>query len=340
MAVSLLNTVSMSEFTDLTEHIWSLGPKMVSSNARQLFMVDDLANHTGNTKRYDEIDVETFAELKRESEDAAVTSVSIGYNVTMTMRRFAKEVNITWEMRRLNKYPEVVAQLTALAHFCPQRQELDLSHRLTFATATSFTDLDGVSITTTVGDGLALVSAVHTLTDSTTTYSNVITGNPVFSAAALFVAEERGNTQVFSNLGEPREMDYNVIFHTDDPTTKHGVRQLLASESDVDQNNPGVVNTQMGRYRAVQLRWLDSNANGGRDTTKNKYWGLAAVNQGPAQSWQAYMGVWEAPNLKSPAPGNNGEDPHNDNWTYGTRAAYGIAVVSGRGLLLSTGAGS
>ncbi len=340
MAVALLNTVSMDEFTDLTTRTWNMGPEMVGMNARRLFIEEDLGYHIGNTKRYQEMDVETFASLKREGEDATVSTVSIGYSVDMTMRRFAKEVNITWEMRRLNKVPEVVSQLTALAHFCPQRMEIDLIHVIGFGTATSYTDMDGVPITTTVGDGLALISASHTLTDSTSTYSNVITGNPVFSASALKVAEERAVTQVRSNLGQRRVMRYNTIFSTDDPDTKHAIKQLLASTSDVDQNNPGVVNTLAGGYSYVVLPWLASTAAGARDSTKENYWGIAATGQGAAQSWQAYLGVWEQPRLKVPGPGNNGEDQSNDNWTYGTRGAWGIRAVTGRGILLSTGLGS
>ena len=341
MAFALLNTVSQSEFTDLTERIWGMGPEMLGGMpARSLFIEQNMAAHTGDTRRFQEIDVETYANMKREGEDATVSTVSHGYSLDMTVRRFAKEVNITWEMRRFNKEPEVVAQLTNLAHFCPQRMELDLTHRLSFATATSYTDLDGETVSTVVGDTLALVSASHTLTDSASTYSNLITGNPVFSPSALQVAEERANTQMLSNLGERRVMNFNTIITSDDPATVHAVKQLLASEADVDQSNSGVMNTFRGRYRHVVLPQLASTAVGAYDSTKANYWGLASIGNGAANSWQAYLGIWEAANLKTPGSGNNGEDVHNDNWTYGTRCAYGIATVSGRGLLWSTGAGS
>ncbi len=338
-ATALLNTVTLSQFTDLVDRIYLTGPQLIPRMASQLYIPMDLSAHTGNSRRFREVDTQTYARVKNEGEDATSVQAGVGYEKDMTMRRFAAEISITWEMRRLNKAPEVMAQLTSLSTFCPQRQELDLTHRFTFATATSYTDMDGVPVTTTTGDGLALVSASHTLTDSSSTYSNVITGNPLFSGTSLQVAESQGNTQILSNFGEQRVMNFNTIVTGRDPATVNSVKQLIDSTSDVDQNNPGVVNVYGGKYRHVILPYLDTDANGALNSAKSKYWGLLAVRQG-TNGWQAYMGNWEQPNLKTPAPGNNGEDVHNDNWTYGTRCAYGIETISGRGLLWSTGVGA
>jgi len=67
--------------------------------------------------------------------------------------------DITFEMRSENRHVEVVNSLTNLATFSPQRAAIDLTHRFTFATATSYVDMDGDTVSTVVGDGLALVSA-------------------------------------------------------------------------------------------------------------------------------------------------------------------------------------
>ena len=335
-----LNTVSIADMTDLVEREWSIFNDMVTVGpAQSLYIGEDISNFTGNTRRYTEIDARTYANEKPEGEDATKQSVQQGYTVTMTMRRFAAEIDITWEMRRLNKVPEVVSQLTSLSHFCPQRLELDATHRLTFMTATSYTDLDGVSVTTTVGDTLALVSAVHTLRGTATTFSNVITGNPAFSRGGLEVAEAQANTQILSQYGERRVMQFNTIVTGDDPTTVNNVKQFLKSVTDVDQNNPGVVNVYLGKYQHIVLSYMATTAAGAYDSTKAAYWALVATGQG-VRGWQAYIGVWERPNLRVPSPGNNGEDIHNDDWTYGTRCAYGIATVSPRGFLGSTGAGA
>jgi len=327
-----LNTVALSDFTSLVRLEWQEGPNMVGEAAKQLFISEDLASFTGNTRRYTEIDTETFAAVKEEGVDSSVASVQQGYTIDMTMRRFSMEITITWEMRRLNRYPDVTARLTSLSHFCPQRLELDLTHRLTFATSTSYTDRDGYTVNTVVGDTLALISASHTLRGTSTTYSNVITGTPQFSRGGIEMAEAQANTQILTQFGERRVMNFNTIVTSDDPNTVNNVKQFLQSTADVDQNNSGVVNVYKGKYQHVVLPYLATTASGAYDSTKAKWWFLVAANQG-VRGWQAYLGIWEQPNLKTPAPANNGEDVHNDNWTYGARCAYGIVTVTGRGIL-------
>lgn len=335
MSTQLLSTISLSQLTDLTRRYWVERPRMVPATAYKLFQVDDLTGETGNTKEYDEIDEETFARIKREGEDSALASVALGYSKTMTAKRVAMEVNITWEMRRYNRYEKLRTKLTSLSHFCPNRLDLDLSHRLSFAESTSYTDMDGETVDLTVGDGLALISSVHTLAASSTTFSNVITGNPSFSQGALEVAELQQNTQVMDHFGNRRIMNFNVIWSSDDPTTCNDIKQVLRSGSDIDAAHAGVENVYKGKYQHVILHRLATDANAGYDSTKRKRWGTCAAGE-----WQAYCGMFENANLKTPSSGNNGEDIHNGNWTYASMMSYGICVVSAIGINMSAGNGA
>lgn len=333
MQGTLLNTITFSQMTDLIRKNWVQTQQMIKPAAKQLYMVDPIAKGQGNTKRYDEIDTETYAKLKRQGEAVTKASVGVGYNVTMTKKRIGLEIDITQEMRDENRYPEVGALITNLTHFCPQRIELDATHRLTFGTATSYTDMDGESVSLTGGDGLAIFSASHTLKYSTTTWSNIVSGNPVFSRGALESAELLTTTNILSNFGERRVMNFNTIVTGDDPTTVNNVKQFLNSTSDVDQNNPGVMNVYQNKYKHLILPYLATTATGAADSTKRFYWFLAALGQG-ANGLQAYYGEWEAPHMvATPASGNNMEDPHRDVWSYGTRAGYGFVIVSGRGIV-------
>jgi hypothetical protein len=341
--VTELSTITLSDFTSLVRQKM-LGPDMALiqdyTQVSSLYVRDDNPPNQGNTKKYNEVDGQTYATYKPEGADAAKASVIMGYSKTGTKRRFAKEIDITYEMRTENRFPEVTAALTDLSNFCRQRMSIDLTHRLTFATATSYVDMDGQTVDTTVGDGLALVSAVHTLTGTSTTYSNVITGNPVFSPGAFQTARSIANTQIYSQFGDRRIFDFDTVFTSDDPATCDEVKMLLRSTSDPTQNNPGVINPQAGMFRHVILPRLATTATGAYDSTKAKYWGYIATKGSLYNRWQAYFGVWEEPHLLYPAPGNNGDDIHNDNWTYGTRAGYMIVTVGARGFMLSTGLGA
>lgn len=332
MQGTLLNTVTFSELTDLIRKQFVMTQQMVQPQAMQLFIKEPIGKGQGNTKRFDEIDTQTFARGKRQGEAAKKASVGVGYNKTMTKKRIAMEIDITQEMRDENRYSEVGTLITSLTHFCPQRIELDLTHRLTFATSTAYTDMDGDSVDVTTGDSLALVYAAHTLKFSSSTYSNRVTGDPIFSQGALEAAEALTVTNILSNFGERRVMMFNTIITGDDPNTVNNVKKVLESLSDVDQNNSAVVNVYKGSYKHVKLPYLATTATGAADSTKRRWWFIAATGQG-YNGWQGIYGEWEAAHLKPVDENGANHDYSRDIWTYGVRAGYGIAALSARGLV-------
>jgi len=332
---TFLSSASFSDLVDLTRRVWVKTQQMIVPAAQQLYIKDSLGKATGNSKLYEEIDTQTFAKRKYEGAAATKAAIGLGYTVTMYKKRIAMEIDITQELRDENRYPEVQALITNLTHFCHQRIELDLTHILTFADATTYTNMDGETVTITVGDGLSLANTAHTLKFSSTTYSNRVSGDPIFSRGALEGAELLSVTNVLSNFGERRVLNFNAIITGDDPNTCNNVKQFLKSTSDVDQNNPAVVNVYKDKYRHIVLPYYHTTATEGYDSTKRRHWALGAIGQG-INGWQAYFGVWEEPHLKEePAEGKNNEDYHRDVWTFGTRAGYGIVAVSGRGMIFS-----
>lgn len=328
-ATSFINTATLPEVTDLIKKEFYTVGEMVRPVAAQLFIQDNLTSWPHPTKRYDEYDVKTFAQRKHEGVAAKKTQAGIGYRKTMESFRYATEIEITWEMRRYGQDKRFASDVKNLAHFLPQRKELDLSHRFTFANATSYTSLEGETIDVSTGDDLAMVSTVHTLAHSATTYSNQVSGNPIFSQGALELAEELTVSNILSNFGEKRVMNFNTIVTSDDPTTCRAVRQVLESTADVDAAHAGVMNYYGGSYSHVKLPYLATDASGARNSAKKKWWFLVAANQGMA-GWQAYFSVFESDNMKAPD-----EDTHTDNWHYGVRGSWGIVVLSGRGVVAS-----
>jgi hypothetical protein len=195
--------------------------------------------------------------------------------------------------------------------------------------------MDGESVDVTGGDTLAIASTVHSLKFSSTTWSNRLAGDPAFSRGALEAAESLTTSDILSNFGERRVMNFNTIISSDDPTTVNEIKVFLNSTADVDQNNSGVMNVYKNKYRHLILPYLATTATGARDATKRRWWFLAALNQG-ANGLQAYFGSWEPAHMVAmPASGNNMEDPHRDVWSYGTRSGYGFTIVSGRGIIAS-----
>ena len=324
---TLLSTITFPEMTDLVMRSFVERQQMIERKALEIFIKEPVAKGQGNTKKFTEVDTSTYAKLKVEGGDAKKASFGVGYSKTMTKKRIAFEIDITQEMRDENRYSQVGTLMLNLGDFAPNRIDLDGTHRLSFATSTSYTDMDGEVVDLTGGDGLAVLSASHTLTFSSTTWSNRVSGDPVFSKQALMAAEKLFATNIFSNFGEKRTVKPNVIISGDDPEVVDAISTFLRSNSDGTQANSGVINSYQNKYRHIILPNLATTALGAPDSTKRRIWFVAAVGMG-YNGVQMIYGEWEAPHAK-PVD----EDGHKDIWTYGTRAGYGFVTVSARGLV-------
>jgi hypothetical protein len=323
---TLISSLQFPDLVDTVKRNHEMGEYLVDDLAavKQLYKVETIPAHTGTQRIHDEYDTETYAHLKIEGGDAQKVAVIKGWTKTATMRRFAAEIDLTHEMSQFaTSDSQIVSKMTSLGKYIPQRQSLDLTHRFTFATSTSYVDMDGETVDVSMGSTVAtaLVDATQDLTGTTTTYSTVITGTPQFSQGAFQIARERANTQIISNFGERRVYNFKYIVTSDDPATIDNVQQLLKSTSDVTQSNPSVVNVSP-KFVHVILPRLATTATGAYDSTKAKWWFYVA------EEASMYLDIYEAAYMKA-----QDEDVHNDNITFGTRGAYAICTVVGRGVL-------
>ena len=298
-----------------------------------LVVEEAMPQHTGEFKRFAErIQRNQYASVRDEGDISKMAKVQYGYEKDMQVYTVSLEVSITKRMRVAGKNQEILDQITSLAEVCPATMDLDLTHRLSFAFDNSYVSRDGITIDTTVGDGLSLINAAHTLTGSSTTYSNKISGNPAFSKAALENAEKLFVEETYNNLGEKMVMKPDVIVTTDDPNTINQVRELLKATADISTSNSGTFNVYANKYRHVVLPRLATSATGAVDTAKRKYWFLASSNDS-----DFYLSILEAPYVKTPSNWNNGEEFSSENWKYLTAATYGMAIVTGRWIKGSKG---
>ncbi len=331
------NTASFPEFTDLVMRKFQQEKDSLKIELRNsgIFKPMDIPDGTGDTRRLGEIDSEEYAKNKAEGDDAAVTTPQYGYEKDLVLTRRALDITITWEMRKHNKEQAIMSRLRSLGRTVDNRMELDMAHRFTFCTSTTYTDQDGIVMDISMGDTLALASTAHTLTGSATTYRNILANNPQFSQGALEALELMVVENSYNLFGTKMASDMDVIFSSDDPTTKRAIKQLLGSSADISAQNAGVTNTFMANYRHVVISRLATNATGGVDSTKKKMFGLIS-----SASFAAYLAVTEESHTNSPQAGSNAEDISTDDWRYSSRGEYGICIVSGRGFAVSLGDGS
>lgn len=333
-----LSIATLSDLVRNAEILFLKGLDSVPTAARSsgMFRIDNIPDHVGNTKEYSEVDLEEYASVKAEGDQASRARVQQGYTKIGTLRRFSKDIGITYEMRHYNKYIDVVSRLTNLGRLPANRMELDLSHRVTFATSTAYTDKDGVSIDVTLGDTLALASTAHTVRGSSSTFRNKLANSPVFSKAALEGMEKMIIENSINQFGEKITIPYDIIWSTDDPNTVNTIREFLRSTAAPDSNNAGVENVYKGKYRHVILPRVPTDANGAVDSTKAKYWGLAS-----SMNSSAFLGINEEPRLKTPntVESSAGEFATED-VNFGAAAGYFIVIPGARWFAISLGDGT
>ena len=331
-----LNTITLADFVKLAGVIWEKTQDTLPQYARSsgLFREEPISQNTGNTREYSEIDTQEYAEDKLEGEQAVRAKVQQGYSKTLTSYRVALDIGVTYEMRTQNKYPEVTQRLTNLSTTGLNRLDLDLSHRITFGTATTYQNISGRTIDISVGDTLALFSTVHTLRGSATTYRNRLANNPQISKGALEGMRKLVVEQTFNHLGEKKVMSFDVLYTTDDPNAVDIATEYLKSTASPDAAHAGVVNVYNKMFRHVMLPRVATDAFGGTDTTKAKYWGIAS-----SMTTTGHLAMFESPHMKVPAQGSNAEEFSTDDWNFGVRGGWGICIVNGVWIKFSSGDG-
>lgn len=328
-----LNKLELSDFTALFDVIWLDNMESMKREAFEsgIWKVLQIPQNTGESRRMSEIDLEEYASRKAEGEQAGRAKIQQGYTKDLSQYRVAEDIGVTYEMRTQNKAPEVIARLENLARLPFNRMELDLSHRISYATATSYTDRDGETIDTTGGDDLAWASTAHTLNGSSSTYRNRLANNPQLSKGALEAMERMVKENTLNQFGEKMVVPYDILWTTDDAVDMNVAMEYLESVGSPDFVNANVKNVYQFKYRHVALPRVATTAAGAVDTTKRHYWGLAS-----SMATTAYIGIWEEPHT---LPFEEVKD-RSDSFVAGVRAGWGICHVSGRGFAFSSGDGT
>jgi len=234
-----------SEFNDLVKNAkvkWREGYESVPEAAKKIY---DVYNTSEKTSEHSQIDGPGFAKRKKEGDRYKVGSPIQGYTLNLSQTRIGLTEAITWEMRKYDKYREIDKKMRMLGESTAKRMELDLTHQLTFGVgATSYTNLDGETISCASADAQQIIDTDHPITGNSNTFSNKITDS--FSRAGLEAAEDKF-TQMFDNNGVKVTVQPDTIITGDDPTVCNAVTEFIASQGAPDTANRAD-NVYKGRY--------------------------------------------------------------------------------------------
>jgi hypothetical protein len=332
-----LNIQSLSDFVRNAEILWGVGRDSIPQVVRSSGLVKEISipQMTGNTREFSEIDLEEYATVKKEGDQTSRAKVQQGYTKIGTLKRIGKTIGITYEMRTQGKYYDIKAKLTNLGGLVPKRLDLDLSHRIGFGTATSYTNVEGETVDLTVGDTLALFSTVHTVRGSSTTFRNILATNPQLSRGSLEAMEKMRIENCINQFGQKMVMADDILWTTEDPNTVNTAKEILRSTANPTQNNSGFVNVYSGKYRLVVMPRLATDAAGAVDSTKAKYWGVAS-----SANSTYFLGVHEEAHMEAPTATSNAADFSTQDWNFGAWGGYMSVIVSASWIAMSAGTGA
>lgn len=324
----IINRGNFADFNDNLTIAWRKAYDAFPRRARELYEVQGTDVDTGSVSSLDSVSV---AKKKREGADFSFLSLTQNYRKSWSTYEVGGEIKITWNMRRYAKYDEINRALRGMAESVARREEMDLTHRFSFATATSYTDMDGDTVTTTVGDGFQLAYTAHTVPGSATTYRNRVANNPVLSKGGLEAAEKLFATQMIDTNGQLIFYEPDTLITTNDPTVVNTARQYLGSYADPDAAHEGVMNPYNGKYRHIVLPFLATTAAGAYDSTKANYWFLACLSRK-----DAILKVGQEATLIPPTE-NDGKEFETMDWKYAAFGSYAIVISDPRWIVMSSG---
>ena len=309
-----------TQFNDLVKNAlvqWREEYESVERNARQLF---DIVPNEAQTSEYSHIDSPGFARRKDQGGAYVIGSPRQGYSLNLTKSRIGLRDSVTWEMRKYDKYREIEKKMRGLGESTAMRIELDLTHLFTFGLqGSSYTNMDGETVNTVTGDGVAIFSNSHTVTGSATNVDN-LNSTLAFNRTNLEAAERLFRNMV--NMNDVKVVPKpDTIITGDDPAIVNVVTEFMKSVGAPDTSERAD-NVYKGKYRHIQLPFLATTNVGAPTSTGRYYWMLADLKHK-----DAILEFSEMPTFTPPNPNGNGEDFDTDDWKFKSSASYAYGIL-------------
>jgi len=284
--------------------------------------------NTGDTMEVSRIDGEKFASKRVEGGRLQDRRFQQGYTKTMYLYEYAFKVGITKQFKRRANGADKLSlaeDLMRVGSTPIDRRELELTQRISNAGSTTFVNKDGETIDNTTGDGLAILSASHTLKGTSDTYNNIVTGNPRCSQGSLETALSIGSQNAKNQFGEVVGIEYTDIFYAkQNYTNDRIIKQFLNSTGDVDAAHQGITNVYRGTLRSHPLPYLATTVNGVFDSTKIEYWGIFSKEYTPFRF-----------STEVDLEYNTWEDKERGIMYSAAETSFGHCVVDGLGFIMS-----
>lgn len=281
--------ITTADFNDLVKNAkiqWQKVRDEFPSVRNQLANVVSVDEKTSEHSHISSVET---ARRRNEGSDAYKGDLKQGYNATFTQQEIALQEDVTKQMRMFDKYEQIMQRMRKLGRGAERRMELDIASLLSNAWSTSYTNLDGETVTTSTPDGKALIDSGHTVSGTSDTFSNEIssTHDPI-SVDVLEDLEELFNNFLDTADGRVHPVMPDTIITGRHAPTVHQVRRILNSELLAGTANNDT--NSFREYNHLIVPFLDLNpATEQRDSNKKQYCFLAALGDMDTKGFRIEM---------------------------------------------------
>lgn len=238
-------------------------------------LLANVVNVENKTSEHSGISMAMTARRRDDGDDAYVGTLKQDYTKNFTQAEIALQMDVTKQLRKFDNYEEIMKRMRLLGKGAERRIELDLAMLLSYAWSTSYTNLDGETVTTSVPDGLALIDDAHTCNGSSSDFSNeVSTTHDPISTDVLEDLEEKFNNFLDADGRNVPVLPDTIITGRHAPTV-HTTKRIL--NSDKLQGTTDNDTNSFRDYRHLIVPFLDLNGDETRQSTKYRYCFVAAL---------------------------------------------------------------
>jgi len=272
--------ISLSQFNDLTKNAkvqWAKAREEFPTVREALYNIKKV---TERTSEYSDIGTGDTARRRNDGDVAFKGTLKQGYTKNFTQAEIALNVDVTKQMRQFDKYDEIMKRMRMMGKNAERRMEVDLASLLSYAWASSYTNLDGETVTTTTPDGNTLIHPTHTAKGSANTFSNQIstTHSPI-DDDVLEALEELGNNFIDEADGRAIPAYFDTIITGRHAPTVYTVARLTNPVGNLrpftTDNDRNIYDT---KFSHLIVPYIDLTAQTeARDSAKARYCFLASL---------------------------------------------------------------
>lgn len=334
-SADVLDTTSMDQLLTLQKYMFQdqgrprTVQEVYGDNLMMLFRKDPFMAHESGYKTVTETDVQTYGSEQPEGSAPNLLKYGIGRTLVFSYTDYGQKYIATERFLRDTVAPQLFARAIDLQKSLINRRYLDGVHQFTFADSASYVNKDGRTVSMLCVDGLAPIHATHTLPHSSSTWTNVITGNPLLTKAGVLIAADLFRTNIKDGYGVTKAMVPTHVVTTNNATVMYNAKQLFMSSTDSTQTNSNVINA-LPQFTHVALPLLDSDANGNIVAAKKDRWFMLSlgadrvdVRYCEAVPISLVEGVYDKADT--------------GNFSQRVKGSWAFKWVSGRGAVMSTG---